>query len=368
MALLGKILIVLNVLAAAVFAWLGAADYAQRRNWAQDGFRHELAVNGLPVDKTELDPLSNRPEVDRLDKNTLEQVFQGVGQPVQTQLEEVDAVHDRLKRKLSGLPDSGRRQLLAATIVPLAHTGPQREALTARIRDDKMEALLGPDGLFERTFKAAKLSQDIAGADPADPNQSRILDPFEWAFQDPGEKVRQGAPREREPEAIRRTIAHLLFNLPPEEESPQRVVAVTGLKAYAEEGDRQAYALGDVGSGAAARMKQIRDSDRAAFVGRHIELIKELQVLDQRLQESQAELARVKDVQAKNQALFQARQTDVANLQARLKQARAQTNAALAALADEQKLLFDAQRVVGQAQQANERLEHDLRKSEHLGP
>lgn len=365
MALLGRILIVLNVLAAAAFTWLGAADYAQRRAWAQDAFLHELAINGLPVDKGETDPLSNRPEVDRLDKSTLAQVFQG-GQPVQTQPDEVDAVYGSLKGKLASLPDNGRRQLLATTILPLARTGPQRETLAARIRDDKMETLLGPDGLFERTFKAVKKTKEIVGPDPADPSQSRILDPFEWAFQEGGDKVREGA--DREPDAIRRTIAHLLFNLPPEVEPAQRAAAVIGLKAYAEEGDRQAYALGDIGTGAAARMKQIMDTDRAAFVARHVEIVKELQRLDQRLQESQAELVRVKDVQAKNQTLLQARQTDVANLQARLRQARVQTNTALVALAEEQKLLFGAQRAVGQAQQTNERLERDLRTSEHQGP
>lgn len=367
MTILGKILIVLNLVAIGAFAWLGAADYAQRRAWAYDAFRWQLLLSGLPLDKAQVDPVANIPEVVLIDKPTLDLLFSGTGQPVQTQMEEVDSLHDRLKTKLAGLPDSSRRQMLSRIMVPLARTGPQREAVTARIQNDKLEDLVGQNGLFERVFEAVKRPTDIVGPDPADAAQTRILDPFEWAFLDiPASQIKNGPQRAAATE--RRVIAHLLFNAPPEEEQPQRALAVVGLKAYTDEGNEQAYALGDIESGAIARINGLMNDDRALFIARNLEVVKQLQVLEQRLQDEQAELARIKDVQAKNQTLVQARQTDVTNLQARLTQARTDTKKALLALAGEQKLLFEAQRAVGEGQRANERLERELHASENPVP
>jgi hypothetical protein len=318
------------------------------------------------LDRSALDAVHNLPEVARLDKATIDSAFQGLGPAVQTQLQEVDSLHDRLKSKLAGLPDESRRKVLGSFLVALARTGPQREAVEARVASDRMENLLGEKGLFERVFQAVKRPTSILGPDPADPKASRILDPFEWALLDiPADKIRDGKPREAA--ATRRVIAHLLFNAPADEESPQRAIVVVGLKEYAAVGDSQAQALGEGPTGATTRIREMMDADRAAFIARDIEVVKQLQVLEQRLADGQAELARVKDVQAKNQALVQARQSDVSALQARLAKARTDTKNALAALAAEQKLLFDAQRAVGQGQRANEKLERELHTSEQQG-
>ena len=225
-----------------------------------------------------------------------------------------------------------------------------------------METLLGDKGPLERVFKAIAQPTEILGPDPLDPKKSRVLDPIEYALSDiPADKTKNGPTREAA--GARRNIAHLLFNAPAEEEQPARAMTVVGLKSYAEAGDSATYALAD----AITRLKSLVQADRAAFIAKDTEVVKQLQVLQQHLEDGQAELARLKDVQALNQTLVQARQTDVTNFTARLAKARTETKEALAALAAEQKLLFDAQRAVGQGQRANEKLERDLHQTEEQG-
>ena len=53
MSLLGKVLALLNVLAAVGFFYLATADRAKRQSWAYAVYRHQLAIDGL----VDLDPL-----------------------------------------------------------------------------------------------------------------------------------------------------------------------------------------------------------------------------------------------------------------------------------------------------------------------
>src|SRR5262245_7402756 len=98
MSMLGKVLAILNVLAAIAFVALAATAWGKRPNLTYAVFRHELVITGLPVDETEADPIGNAAIVDQLGEKTLEDLFRSVGgQPVKTQREEVKRLHDKLR-------------------------------------------------------------------------------------------------------------------------------------------------------------------------------------------------------------------------------------------------------------------------------
>src|SRR5262245_44888888 len=59
MSLFGKILAVLNVLAAIAFVVLAAMDYQRRQDWSFAVLRHDIALRGLPVNEDEKDREGN---------------------------------------------------------------------------------------------------------------------------------------------------------------------------------------------------------------------------------------------------------------------------------------------------------------------
>ena len=77
MSLLGKILAVLNVVAAIAFAYLAVSDWAQRRSWVYATYRLDLTLHGLPVDETDVD-VAGLPQNDKLSSTTLTDLFRGV--------------------------------------------------------------------------------------------------------------------------------------------------------------------------------------------------------------------------------------------------------------------------------------------------
>ena len=63
MSLIGKLLAILNVLAAVAFVVIAGMDWQQRERWAYTVFRHDLFVDGLPIDDKENGP-DLQPRVD----------------------------------------------------------------------------------------------------------------------------------------------------------------------------------------------------------------------------------------------------------------------------------------------------------------
>src|SRR5439155_19580397 len=103
MSLLGKILALINVLAAVGFIYLAASDYGKRKQWSYAVFRHDLAINGLPLDDKQKD-VDDVPIVKNLKDPTLAQMFQGAGTPVTTQMAEMENVQQALTEKINGGP------------------------------------------------------------------------------------------------------------------------------------------------------------------------------------------------------------------------------------------------------------------------
>src|SRR5262249_43192191 len=133
MSTLGKVLAVLNILAALALGALIAMDYGKRESWAYSVFRYDLAIQGLPLNKEEPGP-DGRPAVNLLGKQTLQELFaQAGGQPVLTQVEEVAAVEQKVQAKIQEAGEDKAKQTAAYArlLVPLATSNTQREEYLA---------------------------------------------------------------------------------------------------------------------------------------------------------------------------------------------------------------------------------------------
>src|SRR5688572_33343185 len=126
MSTLGKVLAILNVLAAIGFLVLAGMDYSRRQNWAYAHFRGQIALNGLPVDKT--DATGRRPGQnisDQLGRQALQDIFRGTqGGPVETQIDEVNAWLSRIRGELDQANTvAAQTTVLAKYLLPLASYG-----------------------------------------------------------------------------------------------------------------------------------------------------------------------------------------------------------------------------------------------------
>jgi hypothetical protein len=344
MSLFGKILAVLNILAALAFIFLVAVDWGQRQTWSYAVYRYDLALDGLPLDD-ETRSADGTLQVNRLSDATMQDLFKSFG-PVpspltpqdKTQEAEVRRVHDRLRRDIDAEQDPAKkRALLASILVPLERTGGERDALREKIAREPVDALLADSGPFERAFKTALARQTQTG---------QALDPAQR----------------------RQAVAHLLFNVNDPasknfEREYQRVLVVIGLKAFADEADLQASALRDM----ADRARLLLADDQATFEAAYQRGLSELNGLANIVEARKAKLAEYKRVTKRQQDLVKVRQADVAELKTRLDQARQASMAALAKLSAEQQKLFDYERQVGDTTAKNQQLEREIRSLEKGG-
>ncbi len=324
MSTLGKSLVVLNVLAAIAFFCLAAADWGKRQAWSYSVLRHDLLINGLPLDENDTRPDGVR-MVDLLGQNTLNQVFQQAGgQPVSTQVAEVQRRIPPLRSEIEGQPnDPAKKQRLEQIVLPLLRTGGERDAVREQIRTGKIEELMGPGGPFEAAFQSAQNTQ-------------------------------------LEASQRRQAIAHVLFNVSEQPADQQRAVVVCGLEAYDREVDSQAAALRDM----VERQEHLIAADRAAFEATYKQLFARLELQAERVAQAQKALQHQRDLVAQHQVLVNARKTDVMNLSADLEKAKQDAAVALKGQEKMERELFAADQAAGTAKDATVRLEQQIRSRE----
>lgn len=148
MSVWGKVLAVLNLLAAGGFVYLAMMDYDQRRTWAYHGLKQNLIAEGVPVDASVTD-IQNVPLVEALDPGSLKRIQQMGGQPLKTQEEELKRVQNEVQKRI----DDDR---------PLELKDPVQEK--ARQEAEKLQRVGGPDALKLRQLL------ERANAVPANPN------------------------------------------------------------------------------------------------------------------------------------------------------------------------------------------------------
>jgi hypothetical protein len=327
MTILGKILAVLNLLAAGAIIYFAAADWGARNSWAFNFFQMELALDGLPVDETQTDADGDK-IVDKLTDKTMTDLFQPIGGfPVKdpkaedkTQVAAVKRLQSTLWGQLNGLEEAARKERLVALLTPLARNRGEREALAEKIEKDP------------------KATYDEAFAEALKPNNSQ--------------------------EAQRRSIAHVLLALNPEEKDRKWAATVVGLNAFAAEAGRQAQIFREMAT--QTRLAVGNEWDR--YQKEQSRIIGELQALASAVDELEKELNRQNELVQKHNVLLQARISDVTELKAGIEKARGEARLALDQLANEQRLLFDAEQRVGNGIDQNLKLEGDIRKLEEAAP
>jgi hypothetical protein len=383
MSLLGKILAVLNVLAALGFFLVAYMDWSKRQEWANAVVQHDLVINGLPVGKNELDE-EGHPHYLNLRQSMLQPLLKG--QIVRTQDEEVEQVRNKLQVPTAfDDPDPTKVRAakvaavkkLAAILMALADQQKQREDLQKRV-DDAQAA-------------AAKANGGDAQADAAlqgeiDKMQSEVADAFRLP-PEPADDPKEG-PREDRKDERRRLIAHLLFRLVPilaqdeaaeKQQTPElgapnpaavgpggkaydRFVAVVGLEAASRELDLQAASLqamaGDVLAGV--------ERDRDGFLAAQRTLLAQIEDLSERDARQKTFLDNQLDLVQKHRTLVEARDVEKKRVEGQLKEAQDYTRQDLKAQEGLEKNLFEARKKMRDAFEENQKLEKQIRALEKV--
>jgi hypothetical protein len=200
MGTLGKVLLFVNLLAAAGLTYLAAQDWARRQEVTALALRHHLALKGLPVEgaaTADTDELPVRIELtggvatDTVRKSLLANHFQGAEgggefgdpNPPVSQLAELDRVKAKLDAVLGGkggpaerlaylcgvlgTDRAGRPTFTPGLLARLATSYAERSAVVELLRgaaNDPQAALARAESLLEGKFAAAK-KVDAAQAD-----------------------------------------------------------------------------------------------------------------------------------------------------------------------------------------------------------
>jgi len=346
MSLLGKILAVVNVLAAIGFIYLAASDYGKRQQWSYAVFRHDLAINGLPVDEKEKD-VDNRERVKDLSQATLAEMFQGVGNPVKTQVEEFRKVQGEIGNRITGDP---------MTVPNIVYGNPP--TITLETPAQRRAWFLLP---FARSLTGGgDLDRDTLLTQIYSPKEEKVnADVFDKVFTD--------AQAKSDPGDKRQAIADLLFNfVEPGEgdlfESPgyKRFVAVVGRKGAATAVDHQAAVLVQL----ARETDDVLAIGRSNFAAIHGKMVTRVRDLVEEVDRDKAMLDKQRNQTARQQELVSERDRQVKTLESNLATARKTTRSYLAEQLKMQEALLAAERKLRDANSENQKMEQQIRSLE----
>ena len=330
MSTLNKVLAVLNVLAAIGFLVIAGLDYATRQSWMFAVREQEFIIKGLPIDDTETDA-EGRPIVGVVGKRMQQQLFAGVPEePVKTQKEEVERRHRALLKEIEEAANADdKKKIIEAAVVPLARTWGQRDELRRKVSNPK----IGVDVLLTSDVEAA-FNEALNGKTVAD---------------------EQLGPDER-----RQAIAHLLFNLSDKPDDHRRTLAVVGLEAYIHEVDSQAAALRNM----APEIQHAMQADLTAFEVEHKDLIRQIEVLAERVREKNLTLETQTTSAESHRSRVAGRKADVQAVRAEIDEAKKATEAALSGQSRLEKALFQAREAIAAAGEKNQQLLQQIRTRE----
>lgn len=372
MSLFGKILAFVNVLAAVAFFSLAAMDWGKRQAWAYTLYRHNLAITGLPVTADETDK-DGVPWVEGLTQKTLQELFKPVGGSnlVKTQLEEVEAVRDRLQARLSETdPKETKLQKQARFLLPLAQSGSRREWLIKTAAGESVEA----HGVFDLAFETELLKPENAAADKRGPLlEARLQADFGGAFE---QVLRtQTGDKQRDPGEQRLAIAGLLIALAElqpddltaggsadvlESNAYKRALTVVGLETALKELQAQADTLKAMVPGVISDI----ENERATFAGRYQKVFGQLLVLAKDFDDRDQFFKRQVAAEEKYLSVIGVRNKQIAELTARSDQLKAATDAEIVKQTSLQNRLFGEMKELRDVGTENQRLEKEIRKLE----
>jgi hypothetical protein len=332
MSILGKVLAVLNVLAAIAFLCFVGLDYGKRQAWMFAVLQEDFIIKGLPVDENEKD-VDGRPLVNAVGATMQKRVFEGLNdpKPVKTQKAEVENRYKALRAEIEEAPNpQAKRKIIEDALVPLARTWGQRTQVQRQIRDPKTDiaALLGTDGPLDAAFREALEGKTVS---------DQVL-----GF------------NER-----RQAIAHLLFNLNDKPEDHGRALRVVGLEAYTHEVGSQATALENM----APQIQAALEADLTAFEVEHKKFIAQIVVLAERVRHLDENWKKQTLSAQHHKTLVAARKADVENVRSEIAEAAKATQIALDGQSRLEHALFQANQAIAAAADKNQQL---LQQINHL--
>jgi hypothetical protein len=352
MTLLGKILALVNILAALGFVYLAASDYAARRQAAYGVYRMDLQISGLPLNAEEKD-VEGQDRVKDLSQATLTDLFQQAGgSPVKTQLEELDRVKAAVKAKIDG----GDAITVASPLDP-------KSQLSLATSEQKRAWFLLP--------LARSLSpQDAAQDQPAVLDRSSLIAQMQKADQKPSEedfeRVFSRIQSITDPGDKRRAVAEALFSLVEplalaDGQQVEQLADLTGYKRFVVVvGLKAAVQAVDTVAAAQARMTEEADeiltSDRAKFTAEHNRMVGIIRDLEDQVRRANAALEAQRNQTARQDQLVKERETQVKDLESRLEAARKATKTELAKQAKVQEAVLAEQRKLRDANRKNQEL------------
>ena len=358
----GKVLAILNAVAAIAFIVLAGMAYGKRQAWTHAVYRHDLVIDGIPLDDEDSNDLGDL-RTDAFSVEMRNQVFTPVGgQPQLTQMREVDRVKGVVQGNISS--SQNRWAALARYLTPFASSASKREGLAKIEKADAnqlaalplptLEAALGAD--IERELKDANAETKRTAI------VSRLDAMFDQLFGD--------LLRSRDKEDKRQAIATLLFNLSTvlardanpasdmlESQEYRRFVTVVGLETAARTVETQAVAL----QGIAQVVASGTDSDRIDFVAAQRRRLLDLLTLAKELEGMQLLNGREEERASKLQGVVDVRKGEMTEMKNKIAQAKAATQKAMEEQAATEKTLFEEQRKVRDAHKKNQELEREIR-------
>jgi len=391
MGILGKILLVLNLLALGGFGFLAVQDWKGRQTIAAAGIRHVLLVNGLPLDGG-TDPVPPRvaagsddfadfaatelpfrvevgpKAVETISPELLYVYFAAAGAgapgaggidlagagapgaggidlagpaPVTSQLAEVRRVYALVKAHVDGL-DGAAKASAAAGFLLL-----QAESIEDRTEYQTLLAARNGDELARRLY----LRFDRVLNPPALPDLSALTPENTLAK---ATELRSGGVKDEHERRVR--AAHLLVHLDSGAGWQKRTMLVVGLKRYVRTVVEQTLRFRDM----AARVEQQAAADQDRFVGEYAQLrglaIEKTQIANNMRQDR----ARLEQQVQKDEEFVELRQTQLKELQDQLAKLKAEVDLLLARQYLTEQQLFEVQREVGLTLEAIYGLEADL--------
>jgi hypothetical protein len=338
MATFGKVLAVINVLAAIAFLWLAGMDYSKRQNWAYAYYRGQLGLNGLPVDANDPGRQPGQDVSKSLGKGVIADLFRGQGPTVNTQVEEVTRRQNEVGKEIDQADTlKSKTDVLSKYLLPLATRGDERDELIRRllnvkgdndIEDLKKNVL---DGYFARAIS------------PRTPGTATYPD---------GEV--------RDLEDRRRSIADLLYNLDATPEGRTRTQAVVGIAQYVGAADRQFANLRAM----IDRLRTAIAADQVNFVGEYRAAVDALGKEAAHLQHYETKLTEQQEQVRKATVLRNARQEEARVLQQEIEKKKQEAAAEAATLDALQRRLFELQQDFVKLQAGNQRLEREIEVKE----
>jgi hypothetical protein len=405
MSTLGKVLLVLNLLAAGGLAYLTAQDWSKRQEIQGGLLRYHLTLQGLPTevqkgDATDTVPIEIKTpsgvtlQVAR--KKILDAHFSGAtggdiyggGGTVTSLLEELQRVETKLLTLLNNQQgDAGKLAFLVGSINA---SGQFQPALLLRMAESfeertALRSLAYPapatPELLQKNAKEAEnrlkvkltalngLPQPKAAA-----TQAAAIEELKKAIEknpkDEAAKAKLAAistqqpPSTRDDNDRRRRIALFLMLLDPSAAWQKRTMTVTGLKTYHAALNEQVNRLTDI----ARQTERGIETDQVRFETQY-DLLQSLALkLDLLVLEQTRIVAGLTEMEALDAASKATRATQLKGLNDQLSELRQSIAAVLGQQAVAEKAVFELQRKVGETLKGNLELETKLDQSEQKKP